>query len=337
MVSATFTLPILNLPDPWPASVESHPPLNERKAASPRIEWIERKGRALHTSPYGANGDVLALNLARGCSHRCGFCAARANASHPGDSVMHVYGHTPQFVEEELASRRRMPRAVLISPATDPFPPSSEAQAETVRVIQLLASRRVEAWLMTRGFIRPFAMKTLIANTNFVKVMIGLTTVDRGLQLLLEHGAASPRLRFRQLARLMQSGVRVQVALDPLIPGLTDTSANLEPLLAGLARHGVRQVAASYMFLRPAIAENLRALLQPHGWDEMVLDAYAGGPVLASDDIAPARYLPRARRQRGYAALMALASRHGITVQVNALSNPDFVRAKSSIGEVARG
>ena len=179
-------------------------------------------------------------------------------------------------------------------------------------------------------------MKTLVANANSVNVMIGLTTMDRGLQRLLEHGAASPRLRSRQIARLKLSGVRVQVALDPLIPGLTDTRANLEPLLAELARHGVRQVTASYMLLRPGIAENLRALLQPHCWVKMVLDAYTRGPVLASEGIAPARYLPRARRQRGYAALMALASRHGITVQVNALSNPDFVPARSPV-EPARG
>ena len=60
MMSATFTLPILNLPDSWPASLESHPPLSERKAVLPRIEWIDRKGRALHTSPHSANADVLA-------------------------------------------------------------------------------------------------------------------------------------------------------------------------------------------------------------------------------------------------------------------------------------
>ena len=40
----------------------------------------------------------------------------------------------------------------------------------------------------------------------------------------------------------------------------------------------------------------------------LVLEAFAGGPILSSGTIAPARYLPKARRQRGYAALMALAA-----------------------------
>jgi DNA repair photolyase len=239
-------------------------------------------------------------------------------------------------VDEELSRRRALPRAVIISPASDPFPPSSEVQAETIRVVHVLASRGVEAWLMTRGFIRPFALKSLTEHAGSVKVLVGLTTLDRSMQRLLEQGAASPRLRLRQIARLTQSGIRVQVALDPLFPGLTDTRANLEPVLAELARLGVRKVTAGYLFLRPGITENLQATLQPRGWDDRVLDAYAEGPMLAGDGIAPARYLPRVRRQRGYAALMALASRHGIHVQVSALSNPDFASPRPAASEAVQ-
>jgi hypothetical protein len=34
--------------------------------------------------------------------------------------------------------------------------------------------------------------------------------------------------------------------------------------------------------------------------------------------------LPKSRRQRGYAALMAMAAVHGITVSVCSATNPDF-------------
>jgi DNA repair photolyase len=288
------------------------------------VEWIERRGPVLHACPLGHDGDVLSLNVARGCGHRCGFCLVRAYASHPGDGVVQVYQHTPEQLAEELASRRRLPRAVLISPSTDPFPPLSEVQAETVRVVDVLARQGVEAWLMTRGYIRPFALQALALRAKSVKVLVGITTVERTLQRILEPLAAPPRLRLRQMAALRRAGVSVQVGLDPLLPGLTDTRANLEPLLQALAAEGVRHVTAGYMFLRPGIAENLICALRPHGWDEMVIDAFAGGPMLSADGIAPARYLPKARRQRGYAALMALASGLGLKVNISALSNPDF-------------
>jgi DNA repair photolyase len=331
-MTATFTLPIFNLPA-FPHRATARPQLNEPEVAPTRIEWVERQGRALHPVPFHANGEVLALNLARGCWHRCCLCAARANPSYPGDGVIQVYGHTPQIVEEELASRSRPPRAVLISPSTDPFPPSSEVQAETVRVVHVLAKRGIEAWLQTRGFIRPFARKSLAPHASAIKVLVGLTTLERSLQRLLERGAASPRLRIRQIARLLQSGIRVQVATDPLIPGLTDTRVNLEPLLAKLSGLGVRQVTAGYMFLRPGITENLQAVLRPRAMGKMVLDPYTDGPILAGDGMPPARYLPKSRRQRGYAALMTLASQYGINVQVNALSNPDFAPARATTSE----
>jgi hypothetical protein len=50
--------------------------------------------------------------------------------------------------------------------------------------------------------------------------------------------------------------------------------------------------------------------------------------VLGEGTLAPARYLPKTRRQRGYAALMALAAGYGITVRVSGITNPDFGRPR---------
>jgi DNA repair photolyase len=302
-----------------------------RQPRLPRVEWIERLGPLLHPSLLSPDGDVVALNVTRGCLHRCGFCAARAYPSNPGNDVIQVYAHTPEKLAEELAGRRRLPRAVFVSPATDPFPPLSEVQAETIRVVDMLARRGIETWLMTRGYIRPFALQALAAHAKSVKVLVGMTTLDRPMQRILEPLAAPPRLRLKQIAQLRGTGVAVQAALDPLMPGLTDTRANLEPLLQALADVGVQHVTAGYLFLRPGIADNLVRPLQPHGWDELVLDAFAGGPLLAGDGVAPARYLAKERRQRGYAMIVSMASRLGLRVSISAMSNPDFAPPRLSL------
>src|SRR5262249_22601272 len=153
--------------------------------------------------------------------------------------------------------------------------------------------------LMTRGYVRPFALKVLTAHSKSVKVLIGMTTLDRPMQRIVEPLAAPPRMRLRQIAQLRGMGVAVQVGLDPLMPGLTDTRDILEPLLQALADAGVQHVTMGYLFLRPTIADNLVRTMRPHGWDEMVLDAFAGGPMLAGEGVAPARYLAKPRRQRG--------------------------------------
>jgi DNA repair photolyase len=268
--------------------------------------------------------DVLSLNIMSGCVHRCAFCPARAYATYPGDSVVQLFTNNVERIHEELAARRQKPRAVYVSPATDPFPPIAEIQKETGRVVEALAGHGISAWLMTRGLIRPSVMSVLEAHRQQVKVTVGLTTLNRELQRILEPLTAPPQLRLRQIARLRALGIETRVSIEPLVPGLTDTRENLEPLLEALASIGIREVTAGYMFLRQGIRENLIAALEPHGWDSMVLAAFQSGPVLESGNIAPARYLPKARRQRGYSTMMALSASLGITVRVSGLTNPDF-------------
>jgi DNA repair photolyase len=290
----------------------------------PRVELVPAPDSVLHSSPMGDGPTVLSLNVARGCGQRCAFCSARAYITHPGDEVVYVYADVAQKLAKELAARRKRPRAVYVCPSTDPFPPLADVQATTARVVEVLARHGVEAWLMTRGYIRPGALDVLTAHRQHVKVLLGLTTLDRTLQRVLEPLTAPPRLRLRQLSELRQLGIAVQVALEPLVPGLTDTRTNLETLLRALAGRGVRHVTAGYLFLRPKIRENLLAALEPYGWDVPLLDAFADGVMLDSGNIKPARYLAKAKRQRGYALLMALAADFGITVSVSGVTNPDF-------------
>jgi DNA repair photolyase len=278
----------------------------------------------LHSSLLGDTGEVLALNLARGCAHQCGFCSARAYPDSPDDGTLYVYRHSVEQLDEELKRRRRLPKAVFLSPATDAFPPIKELQALTLRVVDTLAKHGVEAWLMTRGYLRPAAQEALAAQRDHVRLTVCMTTVERALQRTLEPLTAPPMLRLQQIDRLQKAGVKVQVAIDPLVPGLTDTRENLSALLESLASIGVRHVSAGYMFLRPGIRANLARVLEPLGWDKTVFDAFAGGPILSGRGLAPAQYLPKARRQRGYAALMALAAEREITVTVSAATNPDF-------------
>lgn len=241
-----------------------------------------------------------------------------------GDDVIHLYRDTPEKLAVELRACRQLPRAVYVSPATDPFMPLAEVQQEAARVVEVLAEHGVEAWLPTRGLIRPSVLSVLERYRQRVKVIVGLTTVNRQLQRALEPLTAPPRLRLRQIARLHELGVRVQVETAPLIPGLTDQRANLSAVLEALASVGVGQVTAGYLFLRPAIRDHLLPVLTEWGMDETVLAEFADGPLLNCDGLGAARLLPKARRQRGYATVMALAVKHGISVKVCGLTNPDF-------------
>jgi DNA repair photolyase len=246
-----------------------------------------------------------------------------------------MYAGTPERLAIELSSRRRRPRAVYLSPSTDPFPPQLGLQLETARVVEVLARHEVQSWLMTRGYIRPAVLEALAAFRRHAKITIGLTTLDRSLQRTLEPLAAPPRLLLRQIRELRERDLNVQVALEPLIPGITDTRKNLVALLDALAHLGIEHISTSYLFLRPAIRDNLLVALEKAGLADTLSDEFSSGPILTAPGLSPARYLPRARRQRGYAAVMALAAERGITVGISSMTNPDFPAARPALPEAS--
>jgi DNA repair photolyase len=307
-------------------SPAAHPP------ATPRVVLIERHGAVLLPSPLNGDGDILSLNIVRGCSHRCNFCPVTATTDTRGEETIELYRNTPARLDEELACRRIRPRAVFLCPDTDPILPSPEVQAETMQVVAILTRYGIKTWLMTRGTFNADALPLLSAHKHSVKVMIALTTLDHTLHHLLEPGASMPEKRLEQVADLQRQGLEVRVCLEPLIPTLTDTRRNLEPLLKALAQANVRHVTTSYLFLREGIAENLLRALEDQGFDKSALAEYADGPRLGGNGLAPASYLPRSRRQRGYASLMALAAEYGIGVSVSGSTNPDFLPPSPTVG-----
>ncbi|HEX5268973.1 MAG TPA: hypothetical protein VFW33_00735, partial [Gemmataceae bacterium] len=125
-------LPLTLVPDAPPTPQPAVP-------QGPRVEWVTRTGPVLHPTALAGEGDVLALNLARGCAHQCAFCSVRAYPGYPGDGVVQLFAGTADRLARELLRLPRLPRAVFISPSTDPFPPLRGVQVEAARVVGVLA------------------------------------------------------------------------------------------------------------------------------------------------------------------------------------------------------
>jgi DNA repair photolyase len=335
MTAVTLSLPMETGNSPKDL-LQLHQSAGATQLVPTNVRWVDRKGPVLHPGPLPGQGDVLSLNVAAGCAHQCAFCSMRASPGYSGDNVVSFFKDTAEQLAAELARRRAQPRAVYVSPSTDPFMPFPDLQEETAQVVEVLARHGIEAWLMTRGYIRPGALRTLVAHRRFVRVTFGLTTLDRNWRKALEPLAAPPRLRLRQIGQLPHLGLDVRVALEPLVPGVTDTRANLTPVLEALAQVGVRHITAGYMFLRAGIADNLARALDPSGYSDLVLAEFEKGPRFSAGAIAPGRYLSKLRRQRGYAALMALAADYDITVSICAATNPDFGSPRRGIDGATR-
>ena len=286
------------------------------------LERRQRKGPVLTPSSLPCLGAIPTINVTEGCAHGCAYCYTQGYSGFPGQNRVVLFDNTADLVRAELARKRRRPRRVYFSPSCDPFQPVGDVQDVTFDTMSALLGQGVEVAFLTKGTVSERFLSLFAGRPDRVFAQIGITTLGEDLTRALEPQAASAALRLHVIESLTDTRVATRARLDPLVPDLTDTEVNLRPLLGALSQRGVRSIAASYLFLRPAFArrviERLRALARwSHPADAWPWCRFADG-------VGGGQMLARHSRRQRLNRLRRLAAEHGIDTHVCACKNPDL-------------
>jgi DNA repair photolyase len=258
--------------------------------------------------------------------HSCPFCHIRGSVRYPGEGQVLFDPFSASNLSQALASMKDVPKQVVLSPTSDPFPTVRDVRAEAVSVVTILLQRGIDVLIMTRGAIPRPLIPILAKYRDRARVEMGITTLNRRLSRLLEPGAASPVARLRSIARLTAAEVPTVVRFEPLIADLTDTRESVSILMDELANRGIQRVIAHYAFLHPAMIEPLKTALSEIGWDERLMESYEGGPRFAVGSLGMTKHLPVETRREGLARVTAWGAERGIVVETGVTQNPDFPR-----------
>jgi DNA repair photolyase len=263
---------------------------------------------------------VFALDLVSG--------NAQSSAFWPTDAFVEggifLVERVSDRLAQELDSLPNRPRAIIINPSSDPFADSAAVQNETLSALRIIAGKGIESWMMTRGRIDTPALDHLADHRDLVKLTVGLASLDPAVVRTLEPCATAVENRVAQIRHLKRAKVAVDVALEPLVFGLTDLREHVSPMLEMLASSGISQVCAGYLAPRLDDFERLAQTMHANGLPPTLLESYETGPVVAAGVGRRVRLLPKLRRQQGYANLMALAAEFGMTIRLSRRTNPDF-------------
>lgn len=264
----------------------------------------ERKPPILTPSSLPCLRNVATVNVTKGCALGCCYCYIQGYSHYPGANRVILYVNTPEVAAQELRHKRIRPQRVYFSPSSDAFQYLPQVQDVSLRTMRVLLQSGVEIAFLTKGFItRPF-FELFAGHVERVFAQIGITTLDRSLWLRLEPRTAPPHMRVAVVETLIRLGVQTTVRLDPLVPELTDTDDNLRPLLHSLSQAGIRDVAASYLFLRPRFASRVELQIVPG------VSANAGPTNWPYQEFADGsgggRMLPASERAERLARLQAL-------------------------------
>jgi DNA repair photolyase len=290
-----------------------------------QVILAERKSAVLTPSSLACLAHVPTVNLTAGCAHECCYCYARGYLTHPGEGKVRFYTNTLAKLREELRRKRKKPTTVYFSPSSDPFQPIPEVLNIAYDVFKCLLESEIGVAFVTKGAIPERHQKLFADHAPLVQGRIGLITLDPVVAAAFEPGAATPEVRLAQAAELICAHVPIEARLDPILPAVTDGEECLEPLCAALAGTGVRKIAASVLFLRPAVIGSLRRRVKDQAMLKRMLVRFANAESLAIHaENSRVRALPTGARLEIIERLKSIAHRHGLEVLVCACKNPDI-------------
>ncbi len=288
------------------------------------VEW-RRRAEVLPQPKLPCLSRYHTINLTAGCPNECVYCYTQTYRHHPGWGKVAFYSNMLERLREELPEMKRKPVMVYCSTSSEPFLPHAKILDHMYEIMALLLDAGAMLLISTKGVIEDRFVELFGRYPGKVQVQVGLTTMDDGIRRMLEPRAASVEERKDNLRRLLAGGVKCEVRMDPLFPGLTDTGLSFDSLLFGLSELGVRSAVASFLFLRWGISLRRDMVYGDWSYAEMVklytdkITKYCGGGTI--------KVPPKDYRLGRYADLQELGHANVVQVGLCACKNPDLTDA----------
>lgn len=286
-----------------------------------------RKSSVLSPSSLKCLSDTFTINPTTGCVHLCSYCYARGYSNYPGDNTVVLYTNIAEKLEDELCRKRKLPGFVYFSPSCDAFQPVKQITDSTFSLMSILLERGIGVSFLTKGQIPDKFIGLFKRHHRRVQAHIGITTLNSRIQGMIEPYAATPKNRLKNINSLTNIGILPEIKLDPLLPGLTDSTLNLEPLFKILNRLGIKSAGINYLFLRPAIYKNIRkALAHTKALGCISRVFYNGVDLNLLAERSRVKALNPHFRMQQYKRISLLAEKYGIKTHLCGCKNPDVTK-----------
>jgi DNA repair photolyase len=199
------------------------------------------------------------------------YCYARPTHEYLGlnggeefQEVILAKVNAPRVARGELSRRSWRRESVVIGTATDPYQQAESRYRITRGVLEAFRDFQNPLGLTTKSpmVLRDLDVLADLARHADVTVHFTVTTLDESLWRKLEPTTSKPRKRLEAMRTLREAGIRTGIFLAPILPGITDGEAHLEPIVAAAAELGASFVWPGVLRLGPGIDEYYVPFLQ---------------------------------------------------------------------------
>ncbi|MBV8433222.1 MAG: radical SAM protein [Candidatus Eremiobacteraeota bacterium] len=234
------------------------------------VEVVEQAAKSV-INPVKGMPFAWSINPYRGCYHQCVFCYARRTHWFLDEDGIDRWGsrifvkvNAPAVVRREVARRSWKREYVAIGTVTDPYQPLEGRYRLTRGILEALADFETPAGLITRSplVVRDLDVLARLARVAGASVSVSIATTDAALARQIEPTVAPPAQRLRTVETLASSGIRVNVALAPILPGITDSAENIASVVRAARGAGAAHVWHSTLYLHDVTREAYFAYLR---------------------------------------------------------------------------
>ncbi len=239
--------------------------------------FFQLPARTVLNSPSATGMPFWSVNPYVGCEFGCSYCYARdthrytlerASASGVLPASLPLLPAAESFernilvkqnagalLSRALSGREMATAYLVIGSSTDPYQPAERSFGITRSILEALrsfANLRIEIITKSPLVVRDSALLCQLAQAHDVRVHVSLATIHRLLARRLEVRTATPSARLRALAALRSAGIDAGMLIAPILPGITDSSQDLDALIGAARRADASFVDGSSLRLGPA-------------------------------------------------------------------------------------
>ncbi|HEY6903287.1 MAG TPA: radical SAM protein [Candidatus Acidoferrales bacterium] len=201
------------------------------------------------------------VNPYRGCEFGCHYCYARYTHEYMEldgtdfESKIYVKENAGSLVDRDLAHDKIWGEHIAIGTATDPYQPAEREFGATRAILEKMAEREgLSLSITTKSdqVVRDIDLLRKISARSSLTIHVTVTTVCTRLARMLEPRAPRPDLRLEAVRKLREAEINVGINAMPILPGLTDSEADLDALMRAARDSGAQWIAGNVLFLMPA-------------------------------------------------------------------------------------
>jgi DNA repair photolyase len=242
------------------------------------------------------------INPYRGCGHACVYCFARPTHSYLGfdagrdfEREIVVKVNAPEVLRAELARPSWKREHIALGTNTDPYQWVEGRYRLMTGIWEALRDAAGGAGnpcsVLTKSplLLRDIQLLREIAERTEITACLSIPTLDERAWRATEPHTPNPRARLEAVAELNRNGIPTGVLVAPLMPGINDEPAQVEPLLQAAVAAGATSIGSGALHLRAGVKEVFMQWLGAERPD--LVERYEGL-------YASGAYVPKAERQR---------------------------------------